>query len=101
MSARCHALASTRPRASLPSVKLRCSGAHHPSRVMNCCSPLWYCMVMEEVDRLAIACYLGGKDVFNQAIADFSAAYADKNERDFGLLEEDATAGRISVERGL
>jgi hypothetical protein len=58
-------------------------------------------LVMEEVDRLAIACYLGGKDVFNQAIADFSAAYADKNERDFGLLEEDATAGRISVERGL
>jgi hypothetical protein len=56
---------------------------------------------MEEVDRLAIACYLGGKDVFNQAIADFSAAYSDKNERDFGLLEEDATAGRIPVQRGL
>jgi hypothetical protein len=56
---------------------------------------------MEEVDRLAIAGYLGGKEVFDQAIADFSAADADKNERDFGLLEEAATASRISVERGL
>jgi hypothetical protein len=56
---------------------------------------------MEEVDRLAIAGYLGGKDVFDQAIADFSAAYGGKNERDFGLLEEAATAGRIPVQRGL
>jgi hypothetical protein len=56
---------------------------------------------MEEVDRLEIAGYLGGKEAFDQAIADFSAADADKNKRDLGLLEEAATAGRISVERGL
>jgi hypothetical protein len=56
---------------------------------------------MEEVDRLEIAGYLGGKEAFDQAIADFSAADADKNERDLGLPEEAATAGRISVERGL
>jgi hypothetical protein len=39
-------------------------------------------------DRVAIAAYLGGKGAFDQAIADFSAAYADKNERDFARLEK-------------
>ena len=51
-------------------------------------------------DRVAIAAYLGGKDAFDQAIADFSAAYADKNERDFARLETAAAAGQIAVERG-
>jgi hypothetical protein len=51
-------------------------------------------------DRVAIAAYLGGKDAFDQAIADFSAAYADKNERDFARLEKAAAAGQIAVERG-
>ena len=51
-------------------------------------------------DRAAIAAYLGGKDAFDQAIADFSAAYADKNERDFARLEKAAAAGQIVVERG-
>jgi Uncharacterized protein conserved in bacteria (DUF2252) len=37
----------------------------------------------EVCDRVVIAAYLGGKDAFDQAIADFSAAYADKNEQDF------------------
>ncbi len=52
-------------------------------------------------DRIAIASYLGGKDGFDQALADFSAAYADKNERDFGLLAAAEASGRIAVERGL
>jgi sugar/nucleoside kinase (ribokinase family) len=51
-------------------------------------------------DRVAIASYLGGKDLFDQAIADFSAAYADKNERDFARLEKAAADGKIAVERG-
>ena len=33
-------------------------------------------------DRIAIAAYLGGSDVFDQAITQFAAAYADQNERD-------------------
>ena len=52
-------------------------------------------------DRVAIGAYLGGKDTFDQAVADFSAAYADKNERDFARLEKAANAGEIPVERGL
>jgi Uncharacterized protein conserved in bacteria (DUF2252) len=52
-------------------------------------------------DRIAIAAYLGGGDVFDRAIARFAAAYADQNERDFAALTEAATAGRVSVVTGL
>ncbi|GAA3630139.1 DUF2252 domain-containing protein [Microlunatus ginsengisoli] len=52
-------------------------------------------------DRLAVAAYLGSKGTFEQAIAEFSAAYADKNEHDFGLLTEAAADGRIPVESGV
>jgi uncharacterized protein (DUF2252 family) len=34
-------------------------------------------------DRVAIAAYLGSGEVFDQAIADFAAAYADQNQRDY------------------
>ena len=34
-------------------------------------------------DRVAIAAYLGGKDRFDRAIADFAVAYADKTETDY------------------
>ena len=45
-------------------------------------------------DRVAIASYLGGKDLFDHAIADSSAAYADKNERDFARLEKQQLTAR-------
>ena len=37
-------------------------------------------------DRIAIASYLGKGDAFDRAIADFSAAYADQNERDYAAF---------------
>lgn len=52
-------------------------------------------------DRLAIGGYLGSKDGFDQAIADFSATYADLNERDYASLEQATDDGRIAVERGV
>ena len=52
-------------------------------------------------DRIAIAAYLGGSDVFDRAIADFATAYADHNERDYQALADAATTGRIAVERDL
>jgi hypothetical protein len=52
-------------------------------------------------DPLALAGDLGGKEVFDQAIADVSAAYTDKNEGDFALLEDAVSVGRISIQRGL
>ena len=46
-------------------------------------------------DRIAIASYLGNSDVFDQAIADFSSAYADQNERDYQALAQAVQSGRV------
>jgi uncharacterized protein (DUF2252 family) len=50
-------------------------------------------------DRIAIAAYLGGADVFDQAITRFAAAYADQNERDHKALVDAVDSGRITAER--
>ena len=52
-------------------------------------------------DRIAIAAYLGNSDVFDRAISEFAAAYADQNERDYEALVEAVASGRITAERGL
>ena len=52
-------------------------------------------------DRIAIAAYLGGSDVFDQAITRFAAAYADQNERDQQALVDAVASGRITAEQGL
>jgi uncharacterized protein (DUF2252 family) len=52
-------------------------------------------------DRIAIAAYLGGSDVFDRAIAQFAAAYADQNERDHKSLVAAVASGRIAAERDL
>jgi uncharacterized protein (DUF2252 family) len=52
-------------------------------------------------DRLAIAAYLGGGHIFDQAIARFSEAYADQNERDYNRLAEAVAAGELAAERGI
>ena len=49
-------------------------------------------------DRIAIAAYLGGSDVFDQAITRFAAAYADQNERDHQALVDAVASGRITAE---
>ena len=50
-------------------------------------------------DRIAIGAYLGGSDVFDQAVTQFAAAYADQNERDFQSLVQAVADGRINAER--
>jgi uncharacterized protein (DUF2252 family) len=52
-------------------------------------------------DRIAIAAYLGGSDVFDKAVAQFAATYADQNERDHQALADAAASGRITAEHGL
>ena len=52
-------------------------------------------------DRIAIAAYLGGSDVFDRAIAQFAVAYADQNERDYQSLVDAVASGQITAERGL
>jgi uncharacterized protein (DUF2252 family) len=46
-------------------------------------------------DRVAIAAYLGSGSVFDQAIADFAAAYAQQNQRDYGALLAATASGRL------
>ena len=52
-------------------------------------------------DRIAIAAYLGGSDVFDRAIAQFARLYADQNERDYQSLVDAAKSGRITAEYGV
>lgn len=47
--------------------------------------------------RIEIAGYLGASDVFDRAVADFAAAYADRTEADHALLAAAAAEGRIEV----
>jgi uncharacterized protein (DUF2252 family) len=52
-------------------------------------------------DRIAIASYLGKGETFDAAIADFSARYADQNERDYEALVAAVKSGRIKAETGV
>lgn len=52
-------------------------------------------------DRIAIAAYLGNSAVFDRAIADFSAAYADQNELDYEALRAAVESGRVTARTGL
>jgi hypothetical protein len=52
-------------------------------------------------DRIAIASYLGSGTVFDDAMADFAAAYADLNERDYAAFAASVRAGRIEAHTGL
>jgi hypothetical protein len=52
-------------------------------------------------DRVAIASYLGKGDVFDRAVADFAHVYADANERDYRLLADAVSGGRIEATQGL
>jgi len=52
-------------------------------------------------DRIAIAAYLGRSGVFDRAIADFAASYADQNQQDYDRLAQAAESGEIPVERGV
>jgi uncharacterized protein (DUF2252 family) len=49
-------------------------------------------------DRIAIASYLGNSDVFDRAVAEFAAVYADQNERDHQALLEAVSQGRITAQ---
>ncbi|MFL6237929.1 MAG: DUF2252 domain-containing protein [Actinomycetes bacterium] len=52
-------------------------------------------------DRIAISTYLGETDTFDRAVAEFSEAYADQNERDHRGLVEAIDSGRLVAQKGL
>ena len=52
-------------------------------------------------DRVAISEYLGKKDTFDQAIAEFSLRYAKQNKADFEAFTAEIEAGRIEATPGI
>jgi uncharacterized protein (DUF2252 family) len=46
-------------------------------------------------DRVAIASYLGGSDVFERALVKYAQSYADQNEQDYAALQTAVRAGRV------
>ncbi len=52
-------------------------------------------------DRIAIAAYLGGSDMFDHANTRFAAAKADHNQRDHQSLVDPLATGRITAEPDL
>ena len=52
-------------------------------------------------DRIAIASYLGPGGKFDRAIAEFSAAYADQNERDYQAFAAAVNSGRLIAQTGV
>ena len=49
-------------------------------------------------DSAAIAGYLGSGEAFDQALTEFSVAYADQNERDYAAFVDAIDTGRIEAE---
>ena len=47
-------------------------------------------------DRVAIAAYLGSNDAFDKAMVEFSAAYADQNERDYATVSDALQAKEVA-----
>jgi uncharacterized protein (DUF2252 family) len=52
-------------------------------------------------DPVAIASYLGKRDKFDEAIADFSRRYADQNERDHEAFVAAIKSGRLAAVEGV
>jgi uncharacterized protein (DUF2252 family) len=52
-------------------------------------------------DRIAIASYLGRRDVFDRAIVEFADVYAEQNERDFAQFRQAIQAGAIAAQPGI
>jgi uncharacterized protein (DUF2252 family) len=52
-------------------------------------------------DRVAIAAYLGKKETFDQAVAEFAVAFADQNDRDHAALRAAIDEGRVQAQEGI
>jgi uncharacterized protein (DUF2252 family) len=52
-------------------------------------------------DRIAISSYLGKADIFDKALADFSARYADQNERDYETFAAAVKSGKLIAQTGV
>jgi uncharacterized protein (DUF2252 family) len=77
---------------------LRIPGAHAYARI---CGATLARAHARSGDRIAIASYLGRGEAFDDAIADFSVAYADQNERDYNAFSAAVKSGRLTAQTGV
>jgi uncharacterized protein (DUF2252 family) len=71
-----------------------------PSRAIEVAKALGWVLARAHArsgDAALMGGYLGSKDVFEKAIADFAVAYADQTERDHKLLIKAVRAGRVEA----
>ena len=52
-------------------------------------------------DPIAITAYLGKSDDFDQSVTDFSARYADQNDRDYQAFTDAIHSGRLTAIEGV
>ena len=77
---------------------LRAPGAHAYARI---CGATLARAHARSGDRIAIASYLGKSEAFDTAIADFSVAYANQNERDYDAFSAAVKSGRLTAHTGV
>jgi len=85
-------------KASIDLSRMTCNGLHAYTRA---CGWSLARAHARSGDRLAIAAYLGAGPSFDQALARFSAAYADQNELDHQRLDDAVAAGQVPALRGI
>ena len=85
-------------KASIDLSRMTCNGLHAYTRA---CGWSLARAHARSGDRLAIAAYLGAGPNFDQALARFSAAYADQNELDHQRLDDAVAVGQVPALRGI
>ena len=85
-------------KASIDLSRMTCNGLHAYTRA---CGWSLARAHARSGDRLAIAAYLGAGPSFDQALARFSAAYADQNELDHQRLDDAVAGGQVPALRGI
>ena len=65
----------------------------------SCAAGPWPAPTPAPVSPAKISGYLGKSDKFDEAIADFSIAYADQSERDHKILTKAVREGRLEAQR--
>jgi uncharacterized protein (DUF2252 family) len=78
--------------------ELRASGAKLYARI---CGATLARAHARSGDRVAISSYLGARDVFDRAVAQFSVAYADQNDRDYDTFARAVRSGRLEAIEGI
>ena len=58
----------------------------------------WRARIARSGDPVLLSAYMGDSEAFEDAMADFAAAYADQAERDHEALVAAVRAGRIEIQ---